>query len=143
MDINKILLTGVVDTKPILSKLPQSNTPVCSFTLKVEEKFLNAKNILNIRPSYFRIESLGRQAGEAFDKVRQSGRYLVDGYLRQENSIPDKMDIIKIRTFGIVADPTPESHNYKKGLEKALHIIALSRDIPSAIAALEDVINQG
>lgn len=142
MDINKILLTGVCDTEPVLTELPQSRTPLCYFTLRVEERFLTGKKNLVCRPNYFRVETLGRQAELSYKKVKHGARYLVDGYLRQENNIPNKIDIVKIRTFGVVEDPSLDSHQYKKGLMKALSILQSSRDVTKTIQLLEGAIEE-
>lgn len=140
MDINKILLTGVCDTDPVLTALPQSKTPICYFTLKVEERFLTGKKALVCRPNYFRIETLGKQAESCYKRIRNGSRYLVDGYLRQENNIPSRIDIVKVRTYGVVEDPSLDAHQYKKGLAKALSILQGSKDLGKAIELLEGAI---
>lgn len=137
MDINKVLLTGIVESRPVLTKLAQSNTPLCFFTLKVEEYFTSGKGGHTLRPNYFRIESLGRQAENTYNRVKEGGRYLVDGYLRHETT--PRGDVIKVRSYGIVSDPTPESHQYKLGIEKALNIVSMSKDLDSALKALKEV----
>lgn len=140
MNINKILLTGTVDSKPILTRLPQSSTPVCSFILRVEERFVNSKEVVNIRPNYFKIESLGRQANEAFEKIKQGGRYLIDGYLRQEHNQATNTDIIKVRTYGIVADHSDDSLSYRQGIKKAIQVLSKSKNPTTAAAELEEII---
>jgi len=136
-DINKILLTGVVETRPVLTRLPHTNTSLCYFILRVEERFINAKGIVNVRPNYFKVESLGRQASEVYGKVKMGGRYLIDGYLRQENKEADGCDIVKIRTYGVISDTTMEAHNYNMGLKRALTIFATIKDPAEAIKAIE------
>lgn len=142
MDMNKTLLTGVCDTDPILTELPQSKTPLCYFTLRVDERFLNDKRSVVSRPNFFRIESLGRQAEATYRKVRNGSRYLVDGYLRQENNTPNKIDIVKVRTFGIIDDPTMDDYHYQKGLKKALDLIRTHRDLQKVKEILEEVLHE-
>jgi len=137
-DINKTLLTGVAETRPVLTHLPHTNTSLCYFTLRVEERFVSAKNITHIRPNYIRIESLGRQASEVFDKVKVGARFLIDGYLRQDNKESDGCDLVKVRSYGVIADPTMESHNYNMGLRRALAILSTTKDPIEASKAIEE-----
>lgn len=137
-DINKILLTGAAETRPVLTKLPHTNTSICYFILRVEERFTNSRNIVNVRPNYIKIESLGRQASEVYDKVKLGARYLVDGYLRQENKESDGCDIVKVRSYGVIQDPTMESHNYNMGLKRALTILATIKTPAEAMKAIEE-----
>lgn len=139
MDINKIILTGVAETRPVLSTLPQSGTPICSFTVRVDERFINNKSHVSTRPNFFRIESLGKQARVTYDKVQAGSRYLIDGYLRQENSSSDHIDIVKIRSFGVIPDQTMEAHHYKRGLATAVSILAKSRSIDEALKVLKEL----
>ncbi len=141
MDINKVFMTGVAETDPVLTTLAQSKTPLCYFTLKVEERFTSNRSVPSVRANYFRIESLGRQAESAYSKVRKGGRYLIDGYLRQENSSVNRIDHVKVRSFGIIADPSVDNHNYQKGLEKALTILSTSSDLAGAITAIKEMLN--
>lgn len=141
MDLNKVFLTGIVESDPVLITLPGSGTPLCHFTLRVDEKFLaDGKNWV-IRPNYFRVECLGKQATTSFKKVKFGGRYFVDGYLRQENSASNRIDIVKIRSYGVVLDHTPDSHHYRLGLKKALGIISMQKDLPKAVKILEDLLS--
>lgn len=140
MDINKILLTGVCDSDPVLTELPQSRTPLCHFTLRVDERFQNEKRLWVSRPNYFRVESLGRQAESNYKRIRNGSRYLVDGYLRQENNQPGKIDLVKVRTFGILEDPSADTFHYQKGLKKALELIRTYKDLSKVIQILEEVI---
>lgn len=142
MDINKILLTGVCDTDPVLSELPQTKTPLCYFTLKVCERFISDKKTPVTRPNYFRVETLGRQAEASYRKLKNGSRYLVDGYLRQECNQPGKMDIVKVRTFGVIEDPSLDSYQYQQGLRKALSLLRTNKDISKAIRILEEAINE-
>lgn len=139
MDINKIVLTGVADTAPVLSTLPQSKTPVCYFTLRVDERFMT-NNQLALRPNYFRVESLGKQARYTYEKVIVGGRYFVDGYLRQENSDPNKIDVVKVRSYGVIPDLTKNAMHYRDGLKKALQILSSHKDHREAIKAIKDII---
>ena len=141
-DINKVLLTGTAESRPVLTKLPKTGTPLCHFIVRVDERFTREKDGEHVRPNFFKVESLGRQAADTFDRVKRGGRYLIDGYLRQESSNPDKPDIVKVRSYGVIADPTAEAYSYRSGLEKALSILTLSRDLPSALEAIKEVLEQ-
>lgn len=140
MDINKIVLTGIAETSPILSSLPQSKTPVCFFTLRVDERFLNNNNLF-MRPNYFRVESLGKQARYTYEKVVVGGRYLIDGYLRQESNSPGKVDIVKVRTYGVIPDPTTSSMHYREGVKRALQILSTHQDVQDAIKVLREIVD--
>ena len=140
MDLNKVFLTGIVESEPALVTMSGSGTPMCYFTVRVDEKFLaDGKNWVT-RPNYFRVECLGKQATSSFKKVKFGGRYFIDGYLRQENSNSSRIDIVKIRSYGVVLDQTPESHHYKMGLKKALGIISMQKDLTKAISMIEDLL---
>jgi len=141
-DINKVLLTGTAESRPVLTKLPKTGTALCHFIIRVDERFIGGKDQEHVRPNYFRVESLGRQANDTFDRVKRGGRYLIDGYLRQESSDVNKPDFVKIRSYGVIADPTAEAYSYKSGLEKAMNILTLSRDLPSALEAIKEVLEQ-
>ena len=140
MDINKVLLTGIADSHPILTSLPQSNTQLCHFTLRVEEQYVNAHTGRCARANYFLVEGLGKQAGTMYQRVKQGGRYLIDGYLRQEYRHTNRKDIVKIRCYGVIEDHNDEAHSYHKGIEKALSLMATSPDLKSAIATLEEIL---
>jgi primosomal replication protein N len=140
MDINKVFMTGVAETAPVLTTLPQTKTPLCYFTLRVEERFMSNKSVPSVRANYFRVESLGRQAESSYNKVKQGGRYLVDGYLRQENSSINRIDHVKIRSFGIIVDPSTDSRLYKNGLEQALEILNSSKDLAGAITSIKELL---
>jgi hypothetical protein len=107
----------------------------------VDERFLNDKRSVVSRPNYFRIESLGRQAETSYRKLRNGSRYLVDGYLRQENNTPNKIDIVKIRTFGIIDDPSMDDYHYQKGLKKALDLIRTHRDLHKVKELIEEALD--
>jgi primosomal replication protein N len=140
VDLNKVFLTGIVESEPALVTMSGSGTPMCYFTVRVDEKFLaDGKNWVT-RPNYFRVECLGKQATSSFKKVKFGGRYFIDGYLRQENSNSSRIDIVKIRSYGVVLDQTPESHHYKMGLKKALGIISMQKDLTKAISMIEDLL---
>ena len=139
MDINKMYLTGVVETAPVLSSLPGSKTPVCYFTLRVDERFMT-DNTLALRPNYFRIESLGKQAKFTYEKVVVGGRYLIDGYLRQENSNPNKIDVVKVRSYGVIPDITTSAMHYREGLKQALRILSFHEDHKDSVKAIKEIL---
>jgi len=138
MDINKVWLSGLTISSPVLTKL-SSQTPFTSFTLQVNERFLNKSGAPQIRPNLIRIESLGKGAEITANKVKQGSRYTVDGYIRQD--IMDGVEQIRVRSFAIYPDESVDTANYREGLKQALEILRKSRDLPSALEKLEALIN--
>lgn len=141
MDLNKVFLSGIVESEPVMTTLPKSGTPMCYFTLRVDERFISGKNAEVIRPNYFRIESIGKQAQTSFQKVKYGGKYFVDGYLRQENSLSNKIDIVKVRSYGVIADPSTDSHHYNLGLKKALSILSSVKTLRAAEELIEKALS--
>ena len=137
MDINKTWLSGLVLTKPVLTKL-SSKTMSASFELQVNEKFVSRDGVTQLRPSIFTIESLGKSAETTAQRVLQGQRYTVDGYLRQEKT--DHGSIVKVRTFAVYPDESTDAFAHKDGLKTALEILLRAKDKDSAVKAIEDLL---
>lgn len=138
MDINKVWLSGVVITKPVLTKL-SSQVPSCSFRLQVTERYVNKRNEDLSRQNIITIESLGRSAERVAETIKQGSRYTVDGYIRVDVS-GDGSESIRIRSFAIYPDETSDNIVYKEGIKQALEILSKSKNLESAKEALEQII---
>lgn len=136
-DINKVWLSGIVVSDPILTKL-SSKTPFCTFSLEVKEKFLDRNGQPQFKASIIQVESLGKSAETTATKVKKGVRFIVDGYLRQD--IVNGHEHVKVRTFAVYPDESNETLIYKEGIKQALDVIKKSRDKESAIANLEDLV---
>ena len=136
-DINKVWVSGLVITRPVLTRLT-SKTMSASFQLQVNEKFIDRNGQTQYRPSNLTIESLGKSAESTAERVKMGSRYTVDGYLREEQS--DHGVKIKIRTFAVYPDDSQDSVVHKEGIRAALDILEKSADKASAVKALEDLL---
>lgn len=136
MDINKVWLSGLVVSSPILTRL-QSKTPQSSFTLQVNEEFKDSVGDKKQKPNLIQIESLGKRAEITLDTIKQGGRFMVDGYLRRD--MIEGVEKMRVRSFAIYPDDSQDTFKYKEGIQQALEILKRSRDIPSAIKMLEDL----
>jgi single-stranded DNA-binding protein len=139
-DINKVWLSGLVISSPVLTKLA-SRTPFTYFTMQVNERFVDRNGIAQFRPNLIRVESLGKSAEINVNKVKQGSRYTVDGYLRHDTI--DGHESIRVRTFAVYLDDSVDSSNYREGLKRALEVLRKSRDLESAVEKIEEMITGG
>ena len=137
MDINKVWLSGVVITKPVLTKL-SSQVPSCSFRLQVTERYVNKRNEELSRQNIITVESLGKSAERIAETIKQGSRYTVDGYIRVD--LTHDGESIRIRSFAIYPDETSDNVIYKEGIKQALEILSKSKNLESAKEALEQII---
>lgn len=137
MDINKVWLSGLVCSEPLLSHLG-SATPSCTFLLQVDERFTPRDGKPRVRSNYFHIESLGRSAAVVAGKVKKGARYFVDGYLRHDDS--RKVDAVKVRAFAVYKDESADQALYTDGLRQAITILQTSRDKDTAMKTLEGLV---
>jgi single-stranded DNA-binding protein len=138
-DINKVWLSGLVVTQPILTKLA-SKTPFTTFTIQVSERFIDRSGVAQLKSNLIRVESLGKSADITVQRVRQGARYTVDGYLRQDHV--DGHDQVRVRSFAVYPDESADTATYRQGLKQALDILKRSRDLPAALERLEELLNQ-
>jgi single-stranded DNA-binding protein len=136
-DINKVWLSGLAVTTPILTQLG-SKTPFSTFTLQVNEQYLDNNRNVRVKPNLIRVESLGKGAQLTADKVRQGRRYQLDGYIRQD--LRDNIEEVRVRTFTIYAEESIESVNYNAGIRQALDVLRRSRDLETAASMLEELL---
>jgi single-stranded DNA-binding protein len=138
MDINKVWLSGVVVTEPQLSEISGS-TPICAFSMQVNEKFTNRHDQVHLKPNIIRVEALGRAAKKAMDTVVHGKRYHIEGYLRQDFLEGDEQ--YRVRVFAVIPDESLDQIQYKEGLKKALGIVKNSVDRESAIEKLKKILD--
>lgn len=133
-DINKVWLSGRAVSQPVYTKLPP-RTPFTSFEFQVNERFTDRDGRPQYKPNIVWIESLGRAADLARERVVEGGRYVVEGYLRVDNGQ------VRVRTFAIVKEESDESIVYASGLQQALEILERSRDKATAMDELRKLLN--
>lgn len=138
-DINKVWISGLVVTQPIMTKLA-SKTPFTTFTLQVNERFLDRSGNQQTKSNLIKVESLGASAEKTMQKVKQGVRFSVDGYLRQD--VLDGVDNTRVRSFAIYPDDSAEVVNYREGLKQAIEVLKRSRDMKIALATLEDLLQK-
>jgi len=137
MDINKVWVSGLVISEPVLTKFP-SGTPITTFMLQVNEQYTDKNSNRQLRPNIIKVESLGRSAEAVAKKVCQGKRYMVDGYIRMEHR--EDGDEFKIRTFAVYRDESNEAALYSEGIRQAISAVKKSRDLPAAIKKLEGLL---
>lgn len=135
-DINKVWLSGIVVSQPILTRLG-SKTPFTSFSIQVNERFLDRNGLQQSKANLIRVESLGKAAEKTAQIVKQGARFSVDGYLRQDNIEGEEQ--VRVRSFAVYADDSNESTSHKEGIRQAIEVLKRSRDLPSALRQLEEL----
>jgi len=139
-DINKVWLSGVAITKPVLTKLA-SQVPSSSFRLQVTENYVNKRNEAMSRHNIVTIESLGKSAEKIAQTVNQGSRYTTDGYLRIDVNT-DGSDNIRVRSFAVYPDDSSDKLLYMEGIRQALDICRKSKNIDIAKEILEKIIKE-
>lgn len=137
MDVNKVWVSGTATTQPVLTRL-KSNTQFASFSIQVNERFIDRRQQVVLRPSTFIVEAFGKAAETAVERVQKGQRYTVDGYLRSES--PDSGRDVRVRAYVIYKDDTQETRVREEGLKEALDILSTSRDLETAKKKLEDLL---
>lgn len=135
MDQNKVTLSGVAVSQPVLTKLPDSETAFTWFLLEVQERYKKKGGVVVFRPSRIRIETTGKSAEATIRKVREGERYSIDGYIKADD--PEDLTVFRVRAFAIVPDESTDNFSYLNGIKKALGIMRKSRDLKTAIEQLE------
>ena len=134
-DTNKVWLSGIAATKPILSRLPGKGLPFAWFELLVREDFVS-KGQPASRGMTVRVEALGLQSDRVFEKVQEGQRYEVHGYLRQGED-----GRFLVRAFNVLPDHSDEGRAYEEGLMAAHAILQKSVDIRSASESIRLLFN--
>ncbi len=138
-DINKVWLSGVVTSQPVLTNLPVTKTPLSYFTLQVNEEFKDRSGVTQVKPNFIRVESLGKGARLTMENVKLGRRYMVDGYVRQDSD--GENDFVRVRSFAIHADDSNDSVNYEGGLKQALRVLERSGDLDTAIGKIKEMLD--
>lgn len=128
-DINKVWLSGTVETQPTFEQIG-TGTPLLCFRLRVQERYVNRQNQEQYHQNFIKIECLGKLASRVSETVHKGGRFMVDGYVRQ-NKIGTRDDV-RVRAYAVYADESLDAKNYGSGLETALGILEKSLDLDSA-----------
>jgi primosomal replication protein N len=135
-DRNEVKLSGLVISDPTFTRMAKSNTPIVSFLIQVEERFVsNGKPATH--PNVILIESLGQHAEVVMKKVKKGLRYEVVGYIRAEQSK------VSVRSFNVNFEEKDESLKYLQGIEAALEIVMNSRDKVVAVEYLRQILHEG
>jgi len=133
-DINKVWLSGLAVTTPLFTKISE-RTPLSSFSLQINERFRDKTGSSRVKPNIIEIESLGKNAEQIIDRVKEGKRYVVDGFLRQDRY--NEVDKIRVRSFAVYPDDSTEQHSYLDGLNQAIKILLNSSDLTSAISKIK------
>lgn len=135
-DINKVWVSGLVVNRPLYTRLA-SRTPITTFAMEVNERFIDGQGKACVKTNTFNIESLGRGAELSADRVHQGKRYMIDGYLRSD--VIEGVEQVRVRTFAVHPDDTTDTVNYTEGLRQAIEVLKRSRNLQAAIEELEDM----
>lgn len=136
-DTNKVWLSGIAASRPVLSRLPGKGLPFTWFELLVREDFVS-KGQPASRDMLVRVEALGQQSDKVFEKVHEGQRYEVHGYLRK-----DEEGKALVRAYNVLPDTSVEGRAYEEGLRAALGILQKSMDVKSAAEAIRLLFNNG
>lgn len=134
-DINKVWLRGQAISSPTLTKLGV-RTPMCSFLLQVNERFVDSDGKTKTTPHVFTVESLGRSANITLESVREGQLYNIEGYLRTSKNRSE----VTIRTFAVTKVDERIAESYYQGLEQALEVLTTSRDKDAAYNRLVTIL---
>jgi len=133
MDLNKIALSGLAVSDPVLTKL-NGKTSLAAFSLQVNEQFVDNSGMKRVRPNIIRVEGLGRSAEAIMEKIKSGLRYYTDGYIREDD------DTLKVRIFSITREDSGDGAVYMEGIKQALDILERSRDMDSALEKLRSLV---
>lgn len=137
MDINKVLLSGLVVSQPVFTKIGDG-TPSCTFILQVNETYCNKFGKTKHKSSFIRVESLGKSAHTTAERVLEGQRYIIDGYIRVEE-IEGRTEFF-IRTYSVRRDNSVDGINYGLGIQAAIEVLHKSMDKSSALLKLEELV---
>lgn len=137
MDINKVWLSGLCVSQPIVTR-HNGKTPLASFQFQVNEQYVDASGVPRVRPSIVTVEGLGRAAEAVAEKVTQGLRYYIDGYLRQDTK--DDMTIVKVRLYSVAKDDSSDGTVYCQALKQAIEVMERSLDLKSAVETIKGML---
>jgi single-stranded DNA-binding protein len=137
MDINKVWLSGLVVSRPILTR-PHTKAPIAAFRIQVNEEYTNHSGVAKVKPNIILVEALGRASAGVMEKVQLGLRYYIDGYIRQD--VVDGAESMKVRLFAVYREETGDGAVYSQALRQTLEILKRSRDLSSAVGTLEELL---
>lgn len=140
MDINKVWISGLAVSQPIITRVPGIRAQLAYFTMQVNERYHTPEKQVRVHVNFVRVEGLGRAAEQIMEKVRPGVRYMIDGYLRHDSK--EWGDEFKVRIFAIYRDESDETVLYKDGLKAALRVLKRSADIGAASKELESLLKE-
>jgi primosomal replication protein N len=129
-DVNKVWLSGVAASKPVLGRLPGKGLFICTFSLSVREDY-QSRGAPQSCYQTIQVEALGQQSDRVFALVQEGQRYKVDGYLKVNDS-----QTLVVRAFAVNPDESDESRAYDEGLRSALSLLLKSVDVKSAAESI-------
>lgn len=141
MDINRVWLSGLVVSQPVLTSA-SGKTPLASFSLQVNEQYIDSQGVTKTRSNIIRIEGLGRVAASIMEKVHNGVRYSIEGYIRQDifsrssHNKEETSEYFKVRVFSVSKDGSGDGAQYDEGLRQALSLLEKSRDKEAALESL-------
>jgi len=138
-DTNKVILSGIAQSKPIFTKMTTS-TPITTFTLQINEQFKDRTGKAQYKINFITIEALGRLAENTINLVKEGKRYVVDGYIRQD--LEDGVNYVRVRAFLIYPDRVSDSFVFEKAVKKSLDVLKTSRSLEDAKQKLECLIKE-
>lgn len=141
MDINKVWLSGLVVTQPVMTRQKHVTTTIVNFTLQCNEKFVDKRGNPQVKTNLIRIECLGKTAEQAIERVKEGQRYVVDGYVRQDSY--EDGENVRIRAFAVYPEDSATSDHYYEGVKQAIHVLKNSRDKNAALEKLADILKKG
>jgi single stranded DNA-binding protein len=94
--INRVIQQGVVTTKPSVKSI-SSRTKVTAFQLSTVESWTTGTGETKERKNRIQVEIVGRDAEEAFEKIRLGSWVFIDGYIRSE--VYKGQNLTKMRVF--------------------------------------------
>jgi len=138
MDLNKVSLSGLAVSQPIMTKPPTNRAAFASFSLQVNEQYIDSAGTTKVRSNILRVEGFGKSAESIMSRVQSGLRYYVDGYIRQDQR--EDRDEVKVRVFSITREDSGDGTVYMQGLRQALEIIEQCRDKDTAVDKLRSLI---
>ena len=138
MDTNKVWLTGLAITEPILTKI-SGKTDSASFILQVNESFTDANKRSKCHQNTFTVEVLGKKALVIKNTIKRGIRYNIEGFLRSEYGNSGNYTV---RAFAVTEIRDHSRKFYAQGLEQAMDILRSSNSLESAQEGLLELIER-
>jgi len=129
--MNYVFLSGEVTTVPSMVSLP-TKTPLCVFSIKVEETWVDRSQKKCRRFNNFKIEALGKNASGAYETLTLGSFVNIIGYLRTDK------DRTRVRAYTITAhDKDSLAEGYARALDQVIAIMENSDSKDQALNKIE------